>query len=82
MGLGRLCNLLKCKSRISFFSFCFLFTTTPAAYGSSQAGSQIKLQLLAYNTTATATLDPSCICHLSYTLQPHWILNPLSMAID
>ena len=29
-------------------------------------------------TTAMATPDPSRICQLSYSLQQHWILNPLS----
>ena len=31
---------------------------------------------------ATATPDPSCICDLHQSLQPRWILNPLSEARD
>ena len=42
---------------------------------------ELELQLLAYNT-AMAILDPSCICDLHLTLQPCWILNPLSEARD
>ena len=44
-------------------------------------GVELKLQLLAY-TTATAALDPSCICDLCCSLQQHWIPNPLSEARD
>ena len=43
---------------------------TPVAYGNSQAGVKLELQLPAY-TTATATPDLSAICDL------HWIFNPL-----
>ena len=53
----------------------------PEAYGSSQARSQIELQLLAY-TTATATWDLSRICSLCHSLQQCWILNPQSKARD
>ena len=34
-----------------------------------------ELQLPAY-TTATAMLDPRCLCNLHHGLQQHWILNP------
>ena len=44
-------------------------------------GVPLELQLQAY-TTATATLDPSCICNLCYNLQQGWILNALSKARD
>ena len=40
-----------------------------------------ELQLLAC-TTATATWDPSCVCHLHYSSRPRSILNPLSEARD
>ena len=39
------------------------------------------LQLLAY-TTATATLDPSCVCDLHHRSRQHQIFNPLSKARD
>ena len=44
-------------------------------------GVQLELQLPAY-TTATATPDPSHICHLHCSLQQRLILNPLSKARD
>ena len=37
-------------------------------------GVELELQLPAY-TTATATLDPSCICDLYHSLQQHRILS-------
>ena len=40
---------------------------------------ELELQLLAY-TTATATLDLSCIFDLCCSLGPREMLNPLSMA--
>ena len=43
----------------------FHCTATLAAYGSSQAGAQIRAAAEVY-TTATATLDPSLICDLCY----------------
>ena len=47
-----------------FYLFAFfLFTVTPAAYGSSPARVKSELQLQAY-TTATATPDPNCIHNL------------------
>ena len=44
-------------------------------------GVELELQLPAY-TTAKATADPSCICHLHHSLRQHQILNPLSEARD
>jgi len=44
-------------------------------------GVELELQLLAY-TTATATLDLSCICNLHHSSWQHRILNPLSKARD
>ena len=44
-------------------------------------GVQLELQLPAY-TTATATLDPSCICDLHHSSWQHCILNPLSKTRD
>ena len=51
----------------------------PAAYGSSQARSQIRAVAEAY-ATATATPDPSRICNLRHSLRQYWILNQLSKA--
>ena len=44
-------------------------------------GVELDLQLPAY-ATATATRDPSCVCHLHLSPWQHWILNPLSEARD
>ena len=44
-------------------------------------GVESELQLLAY-TTATATLDPSCMYSLCCSLRQCRILNPLSEAGD
>ena len=44
-------------------------------------GVKSELQLPAY-TTATATQDPSCICHLHHSSQQCQILNRLSRARD
>ena len=65
-----------------FFSFLsFFFRATPTAYGKSQAGVKLELQLLAY-VTATATPDPSHIYYLHHSSQQCWILNPLKEARD
>ena len=56
--------------------FVCLFRAVPAAYGSSQAGVESELQLLAY-TTATATPDTSCVCDLHHSSRKLQILNPL-----
>ena len=44
-------------------------------------GVKLELELLAY-TTATATWDPSCVCHQHHSSQQRQILNPLSEARD
>ena len=44
-------------------------------------GVKSELQLPAY-TTAIATPDLSCVCHLHHSLQQSRILNPLSGARD
>ena len=49
--------------------------------GVPRPGVESELQLPAY-TTATATLDPSCIYKLYHSSQQHRILNPLSEVRD
>ena len=44
-------------------------------------GFESELQLPAY-TTATATLDLSCVCELNHRPWQHWILNTLNKARD
>ena len=44
-------------------------------------GVESELQLLAY-TTATATLDLSCVFYLPHSSRQHHIFNPLSKARD
>ena len=46
-----------------------------------RVGVQSELQLMAY-ATATATLDPSCLCDLHHSSWQCWILNPPSEAMD
>ena len=53
--------------------------SAPVAYGNSWARGQIRAAAEA-NATATAMLDPSCICDLPCSLLQHWILNPLREA--
>jgi len=65
---------------ILFLFFCFLgpflrHMEVP------RPGVDSELQLPAY-TTATATPDPSRICHLHHSSWQCWILNPLSEARD
>ena len=48
------------RRMIYFFVVCFLFRTTPAAYGSSWQEVESELQLLSY-TTATAVQDLSSV---------------------
>ena len=57
---------------ITFFFFFFF-----GAYVTPRLGVKLELQLPAY-ITATATLDPSCVCNLYHSLGQHWILNPVS----
>ena len=55
----------------------------PSAYGSSQPGVELELQLLAYATaTATVRPDPRHILNLHRSLWQHQFLNPLSKARD
>ena len=62
---------------VCFWSFVFcLFRTTPMAYGGFQARGLIRA------VAATATPDPSHICHLHHSSQQCWILNPLRKAKD
>ena len=68
-------------SQIPFLSFHFLFRTTTAAHGSSQARGWIRAAAEVYATT-TATSDPSHICYLYSILWQHWIFNPLSKTRD
>ena len=51
------------------------------AYGTSQAGVKLKLQLPTY-ATATVMWDPSHACDLHHSSWQHWIPNPLSEARD
>ena len=59
--------------------FFFFLTASLAAYGSSWDRGGIEIAVEAY-TTATATLDLSCIFDLSHSLQQCCILNPLRKA--
>lgn len=56
-----------------FFVFVFVFRAALVAYGGCQARSQIG---------ATATQDPSRICNLHLSTQPHRIFKPFSEAGD
>ena len=47
----------------------------------SRPGVELELQLPAY-TIATATLDPSLVCHLHHSSQPPRIFDPLREARD
>ena len=60
---------------ISIFIFCFS-GLHPQHMEVPRLGVQLELQLPAY-TTATATLDPSCVCDLHHSSQQRQILNPL-----
>ena len=53
----------------------------PVANGSFWARGQVRAAAKAY-TTATATLDVSCLFHPHHSLQQLWILKPLSQARD
>ena len=48
----------------------FLFWTTPAAYGGSQARGQIRA------VAAIATQDPSHLCNLHHSSRQRWVLAP------
>ena len=62
-----------------FFSFLIFLGPHPWHMDVPRLGVKSELQLLAY-TTATATRDSNCICHLCWW--QCWILNPLSEAKD
>ena len=69
---------------LSFFFFCFCFFVLGPYLQYVEIprlGVQSDLQLPAY-TTATATRDLSCICHLHHSSWQCWNLNPLSEARD
>ena len=60
--------------------FC-LFRAAPRAHGSSPAMVTLELQQPAC-ATATAILDPSCLCDQRHSSERRRILNPLSEARD
>ena len=64
----------------SFLLACFLFLGPhPWHLEVPRLRVELELQLV---TCATTKLDPSCVCNLHHSSGPHWILNPLSGAID
>ena len=67
------------------FSFlCFLLCFLGPQWWHTEVprlGVEQEPQLLAY-ATATATPDQSCTCDLHHSSWQHWILNPLSGAMD
>ena len=64
------------------FSFVFCFLGPHSQHMEvPRPGVKLELWPLAY-TTATAILDPSCICSLHYSSQKCLILNPLNEARD
>ena len=63
------------------FVLFLLFRAVPTAYGSSQAGVKLELQLPAY-TIAMATWDPSRVCDLHHSSQQGQIPNPQGEARD
>ena len=82
---SQLCHLLAVwpwpkQSTSLFLFFCFL---GPQPWHIEVPRLQVKseLQPLA-NTTATATRDQSCLCHLHHSSWQHRILNQLSKARD
>ena len=65
-----------------FFLFFFLiFRVAPTAYGASHARGRIGAAAGVY-TTATATRDPSRICHLHHSSRKRRIPDPLGQARD
>ena len=84
--MSDVCASKKDNSSFNFFlifkfNFFLLFRATPAAYGGSQLGAELELQLLAY-VTATVMCKPSLICNLHHCSRQRQILNPLSKARD
>ena len=64
------------------YSFLFpFFRATLKAYGRSQARDQIGAAAEVLSS-ATATMDPRCICDLHHSLWQCQVLNPLSEARD
>ena len=66
---------------VSFFFFFFFLRLHPRHTEVSGLGVESELQLPAY-TTATATLDLSCIYKPNHSSRQCWILHPLSEAWD
>ena len=68
---------------LSFFFFFLVCFSGPHLRHMEvpRLGVESELQLPAY-TTATATRDPSHVCHLHHSSQQHGILNPLREARD
>ena len=64
---------------LSFLSFLF-FSSFLMAYGISQARHGMRCSCWPAYSTATATLDLSCVCDLHHSSQQCWILNPRSKA--
>ena len=63
-------------------SYCICFLVLHSGHMKvPRLGVESELQLLAY-TTATATLDPSCVCDPCCSLQQCQILSPLIKARD
>ena len=79
---GQTLSLLSCPQRPCVAwplesYFILFFSTTPWAYGGSQARGSIEAV-----ATATAMQDPSHVCDLHHSSQQCQILNPLSKARD
>ena len=66
---------------IQSFFFFLLFMAAPVAYSRSQARGWIGAVAEAC-ATATATLDPSCMCDLCHSLWQCQIFNPLCEGRD
>ena len=73
--VGGICSLF-------IYLFILLSKAAPAAYGSSQARSQIGAAAASAYTTATAMWDPSQIGNLHHNSRQCQILIPLSNARD
>jgi len=73
-------NVENPEPTLTFFSLSFEGCTLPHMEV-PRLGVELELQPLAY-TTATAMPDPSRICYLHHSSQPHQTLNALSKAGD